>query len=360
MSEKKCPHCGAAISAPMSFCPSCGGGLSSQDAPVCPVCGAPHAPDATECAVCGCRFEPRADSGVPSSDAGATAPSPAAAPKRRKGFAIAAAVVAVLAVVGGVIVLVTGGKSGHDATLADTLAADSVESVAEEETPAEELTVGTVVKRYKHGESFLEIQYPVSGNPVLVQNIREWMNEQLGGSYERSLDDADAFIRHYGKGLDTLDTGYGEYAQDKIYKEYENDRIVTFLHYSSFYGGGVHGISATIGVTFRKSDGKIFTNDLIREYYKLRPAIVRELRNYFNVSSDEELMGNLQLGDPSYTYTIDDIPVPKSNPWITAEGIVFLYAPYEIACYAAGSPTFTLPVSEVEPYVTATAKSFFR
>lgn len=361
MSEKKCPHCGAVISAPMSpFCPSCGGSLSSQEADTCPVCGAPHAPAAAECAVCGCRFETRAEGGVTPSDADAAAPSPAAAPKRHKGFAIAAAVVAALAVVGDIGVLVADGRSGHAAAPADTLATDSLESVAEEETPAEELTVGTVDRRQKHGESSLEIQYPVSGNPILVQNIREWMNEQLGGTYEQSLDDTDAFFRHYARELGKVDTGYGEYAQNRIYKEYENDLIVTFLHYSSFYGGGAHGISATTGVTFRKSDGKIFSNDLIREYYKLKPAMARGLRGYFGVSSDEELMERLQLEASGSTGTIDDIPAPSNNPWITAEGIVFLYVPYEIACYADGSPNFVLPVSEVEPYVMATAKSFFR
>ena len=47
------------------------------------------------------------------------------------------------------------------------------------------------------------------------------------------------------------------------------------------------------------------------------------------------------------------IPLPKQyEPYPSADGIVFTYAQYEIACYAAGMPTFTIPYSDVQPFLS--------
>ena len=358
MSETKCPHCGAPIFAPTTFCPQCGGPRSPEEADKCPVCGTARTADAAECPVCGYHFNSRS---AADSDRPALQPEPADPTPRRKGPVIAAVVAAVAVIVGVVLFFTVFKSNNHDDALAGAgdEATDSLTDDDAEEAPTEVAIFGTVSKQRKYGESSLEIEYPVSGNPVLVQNVREWINEALGGTYQGLLDDANAFFNHYAKDLNKVDEGYGEYVQNKIHLVYENERIITFLHESSYYGGGAHGISASTGTTFRKSDGKIFTNDLIREYHKLKPAMARGLRDYFSVSTDEELLERVQL-ESRLCGNIDDIPAPNSHPWITAEGIVFLYVPYEIACYADGSPTFVLPVSEVEPYVMATAKSFFR
>lgn len=40
----------------------------------------------------------------------------------------------------------------------------------------------------------------------------------------------------------------------------------------------------------------------------------------------------------------EQIPFPAHEPYYTEDGACFIYQHYEIACYAAGRPMFTLPV----------------
>lgn len=282
--------------------------------------------------------------------------------KRKKKTVVIASLVVLMVMVAGVMFYMSnyGSHLSDNTVMADTVSIDTLAGSDRLSAEAEQTgPIRTSMKSSRYGESSLDVEYPESGNPVLLQNIREWINETLGGTYDKSLDDTDAFFRHYADKLKNVDEGLGEYSKTKISKAYENSKIVTYIVDTDFYGGGVHGISNKTGVTFRKSDGKIFTNDLISEYYNLKPAMARGLRQYFDVSSNEELMSRLQLSDVGSNPTVDDIPVPSNNPWITADGIVFTYAPYEIACFADGSPTFTLPVETVAKYVTATAKTFF-
>lgn len=81
------------------------------------------------------------------------------------------------------------------------------------------------------------------------------------------------------------------------------------------------------------------------------------MKKYFGVVTDDELMDNLQLNNE--LYNINNLPLPETDPWITKDGVFFSYAPYEIASYAAGAPSFVIPISKVKNHVTSTAKTFF-
>lgn len=72
------------------------------------------------------------------------------------------------------------------------------------------------------------------------------------------------------------------------------------------------------------------------------------MQQYFKVKTGKELDDLLMLPTPGY------LPKPVSDPYLTKEGVVFVYQQYEIAPYAAGSPKFTLPYSEVKKYMTHT------
>lgn len=204
------------------------------------------------------------------------------------------------------------------------------------------------------GKSSLKIDFPKCSNAVLEQNILEWINEQLGGTYEGDLKNHDAMFNHYASQLGTIDEGYGEYSKTKLTKAYEDDFVVTYQDDSEFYSGGIHGIGSISGKTFRKSDGKLFSNSFIT-FYKLRDQAVRGLKRYFGVSSDDELLEHLQIEGNS----LEQLPPPSNDPWIMGDGVHFLYTPYEIASYAEGSPTFTISIENIKPAVNATAKTFF-
>lgn len=268
-----------------------------------------------------------------------------------------------LYIIGALLFCLITGLGIYFATNSDKHQSEMVEVVTDS-VQEEGITMNEVLEKLplfsvhqlskSEGKSSLKVDFPKCSNAVLQQNILEWINEQLGGTYEGDLNDNDAMFNHYASQLGSIDEGFGEYDKTALTKVYEDDSVVTYQDDSEFYGGGIHGIGAVSGKTFRKSDGKMFTNSFIT-FYKLRDLAVRGLKKYFEVSSDDELMERLTF-DGS---TLDQLPPPSNDPWIMRDGVHFIYTPYEIAPYAEGSPTFTIPIEDLKSAVNATAKTFF-
>jgi hypothetical protein len=122
--------------------------------------------------------------------------------------------------------------------------------------------------------------------------------------------------------------------------------------------GGVHGMHGIGGLIIRSSDGKrMELSDLLRSDYdrqKWQHLIRRGLREYFGCQTDEELRESLQVEDFS------TIPMPQMSPYFTEEGLVVSYQPYEIACYAAGVPSFVIPQHELLPFLSAEGLGLLR
>ena len=138
--------------------------------------------------------------------------------------------------------------------------------------------------------------------------------------------------------------------QVSLRKTYETKDFVTYTMEYYSYDGGAHGMSTTEGATFRKSDGRKFGWDIfsLKGRNELQDLIKAGLKSYFKISSDEDLKNNLLEGNIFY------IPLPTSVPYFTKEGVHFVYQPYEIACYAAGMPSFTIPYSQIKGKLTYT------
>lgn len=212
----------------------------------------------------------------------------------------------------------------------------------------------------------IKVDYPVSGDGILANAIREYISETLGGTYTGDLANADSLLAYYGKTqADTIAQWLDNRPNEgpellcffDIKKAYENDRYVTLTTYSESYTGGAHGMQATSGITFRKSDGRRFGYDMLRNtdgeaFHKL---IKEGLRQYFKeygqpVETDSQLKEMLLTDDD-----IDYLSLPTTQPYVTADSIVFIYQPYEIAPYACGEPTFTIPLDKMKDYLTETA-----
>ena len=92
--------------------------------------------------------------------------------------------------------------------------------------------------------------------------------------------------------------------------------------------------------TGKRLDTGIFKNLKSKE---LRNEILRGLREYFEVKTNEELNENLLGVDYKH------IPMPSVAPYFMKDGLVFIYGQYEIAAYVYGMPQFTIPYSRLEP-----------
>lgn len=167
------------------------------------------------------------------------------------------------------------------------------------------------------------------------------------------VESARDFAKENGKKFEVPDIAV--YSIDfKIAKKTETDAYCVFGLEQYDYSGGAHGSSVDVGgMTFSKKDGKRFTAFLKPSVIKtLQPLLRKGLREYFSKGgeqvTDAGLKDMLQIEGTM-------IPLPANTPYPSSKGLVFCYAQYEIACYAAGKPTFCVPYSEIKPFLTAEA-----
>lgn len=221
-------------------------------------------------------------------------------------------------------------------------------------------------KKTKTAECIIKADYPKDGNPALANAIEEYISESLGGTYYGNLSNGDSLLAFYGDAqMKDLESTAKElvgsatpsvYNSNIIKKAYEADGYVTYTATNENFLGGAHGMHSQQGVTFRKSDGRRFGQEMLigTDNDKFHKIIKEGLAEYFTkggekATTDEELK-SLLITDNDINY----LPLPQFAPYLTAEGVTFVYQPYEIAPYAAGMPQFTVSYDKMKPYLTST------
>ena len=131
---------------------------------------------------------------------------------------------------------------------------------------------------------------------------------------------------------------------------------VVFLSENYVYMGGAHGgVTGGGYLTYDKKSGSLVEKMLDPACVTdIQPVLVRGLMRYYSEVGaempEEEMLEHLQVEGGI-------IPLPAWTPYPTKEGLVFVYQQYEIASYADGMPSFTVPYAEIKPWLTAEAKS---
>ena len=115
--------------------------------------------------------------------------------------------------------------------------------------------------------------------------------------------------------------------------------------------GGVHGGTSSVTCTFRKSDGRKFGNDILKDCYseEFTKTVKEGLKGYFEVTTDEELESSL------LDVSVYNIPLPKNPPYFSKTGLTFEYQQYEICPYAFGMPAFVIPYSKAKKFLVRAA-----
>ena len=212
------------------------------------------------------------------------------------------------------------------------------------------------------GEISIVAEVPVDTASALSKAIGEYVSETLGGTWEGSSVDFDGMLNHY---VSVLSETYTEMFEGlpadevrclddvKIVKYAESAKYVTYFVTHDLYLGGAHGSQMLDGVTFRKCDGRRIGWDVFTGQYddNFAELLKDGLKEYWHITSDSELR----------TYFLDEndyysVPRPECAPLFTADGIMIVYNEYEIAAYACGRPSFTIPYDEIEDYMMVTAK----
>ncbi len=255
-------------------------------------------------------------------------------------------------------IALTGCKTKIDTQALNTLTSLSQITPADVKTRPMSLADSVTVNNVK-GLFKIDADFPDSGNFFVINNIREWMSEQLGGTYEGNMEDGAKMLDHY---KNVVLTDFKEniipdmpriedmscYKNVKIKKLYETDRYVSYLYTQEGFAGGAHGWYLMQGQTFRKSDGRRIDYDIFRaELMDELADLVKDniFTQYFE--SNTEDMENLLTMENN-----DFFPLPQSAPIFREDGVEFVYQQYEIACYAAGMPACVISYDLLEPFLT--------
>jgi len=139
-------------------------------------------------------------------------------------------------------------------------------------------------------------------------------------------------------------------------KNRETDRYVVFLSEDYVYLGGAHGGVLGRGpLTFDKKDGHLVTDFLDPGCLEaIQPLLRKGIATYFTEGGEETEPENV---DGYLMLENGMIPFPAWAPCPGEDGLIFTYQQYEIAAYAAGMPSFTVPYGEILPYLTPEAKA---
>ena len=144
-------------------------------------------------------------------------------------------------------------------------------------------------------------------------------------------------------------------AELSLTKEYETAKYVVFHSTASIYMGGAHPFETGPGhLTYALSDGALLTQVLdSARIVDLQPLLREGLTDYFAESTGED---SLKLED-MLQIEGELIPLPANQPYLTPQGVAIEYKQYEIACYAAGMPSFVIPYDRARPFMTPEAKA---
>ena len=137
-------------------------------------------------------------------------------------------------------------------------------------------------------------------------------------------------------------------------RQYETDRYVVFNSTDYVYLGGAHGgVIGQGSPTFDKKSGNRINEFLRKDALEdMQSLLTAGLVQYFNDNDDTVNAGNVR----DYLFLDDEsIPFPVWTPHPTEDGLCFVYQQYEIAAYAMGMPSFTIPYDAVKPYLTPEA-----
>ena len=267
-----------------------------------------------------------------------------------------------LGILCGLMLMLAGCK-----TKIDTQALNSLTSLSQI-TPADidtrTITLADSVEKNKiTGTVKIEADFPESGNFFVINNIREWMSEQMGGTYEGSVENGAKMFEYYKNGVlnDFQQNVIPDmprikdiscYKDIKIKKICETDRYVTYLYTQEGYAGGAHGWYLMQGQTFRKSDGRRIDYDIFREESKddLAALVMDNIFSQYFESDTKEMESLLTMENNDF------FPLPQAAPIFREDGVEFVYQQYEIACYAAGMPACVISYDLLEPFLTQAGK----
>lgn len=208
---------------------------------------------------------------------------------------------------------------------------------------------------------------------VMARSFPSFEGEKLDTAVEFGIDQverfAEPFVKSCGKqGLDRMyktlteneDFSYGFDFMNMLQIELlENtqDYLTMAIEYD-IYTGGAHGSQYLSGISFGKEDGARLGWNLVNldKKAELVELMKNGLKEYLStpdnpIKTDEQLMENLLLFDDPDTPEDElaaGVPLPSNEPYLTRNGLNFVYQEYEVTAYCYGRPDVTIPLKTLQ------------
>ncbi len=234
-------------------------------------------------------------------------------------------------------------------------------------------------------ECSCEVDYPRQSDSLAV-GVKKFIAETLSAIYlphsdeaakpgdyplyEGDLQRCDGLVKHYAEGTkryfasqqkemmkEVLEKGWIPRFQSdlKIRKQGETSTYVTYSVAQSVYLGGAHGsyryTESTISKrTCRPLAQTVDTTKVMQMQELLRKGIISYLKKSGVENAETKYKDQLFLPDDGH------FPLPETTPSLTVNGVSFFYQQYEIASYAVGIVSFTVPYADIEQYLCEEAK----
>ncbi|MCR5077525.1 MAG: DUF3298 and DUF4163 domain-containing protein [Prevotella sp.] len=250
---------------------------------------------------------------------------------------------------------------------------------------ADSLVVDSVGKSFSDSlcSSDVSADFPVSGPQPLVDSIRFFLSRELAGSvssfystedtvpviYYSDFTDAEGMMACYAersfnrlRELSMMEHDGQSYESSMwVGEACETDRFVTYLSQYYEYSGGAHGMASLYGTTFDRRTGArmdypVDTTKLKALQPLLRKGVERYFMQVYAENGERVTAASVQDDVSSLFLENGIIPLPSAAPYLSPEGLVFIYGQYEIGAYAIGMPRFTVPYKDIAPFLTTEAR----
>lgn len=259
----------------------------------------------------------------------------------------------------------------------------SADTLGTNKAASDTLVTDSIV--YDQALCHIKVDYPTAGQDSIVSAVRQYIAKELedlylptsmnGGEdgtpavYKGELNDGKKLVDFHGKANSDYLTGMQKELEDlnsahqihvsyeiNIRKTEETPAYITYQSWTYNYMGGAHGSAFNHSVNISKATGEALaeTVDTLK-VKELQPLLRKGVLSYLNDNNPDEKVTEEQLAD--YLF-IDNgtIPVPALTPYLTKEGVCFIYQQYEIGPYALGMVTFTVPYADIKTFLTPEAR----
>lgn len=172
-----------------------------------------------------------------------------------------------------------------------------------------------------------------------VQSIKtnvDWINQYYDNELKKLYADT-----AFGKKSNVKLEGEGEdrkyYEGSIISFEGQNYNLVTFSLFNNSYSGGAHNNFNTEYTVFDLTNKKKLTlNDVLKPVAKAKVLELLKSNNQSDLTEYQTDLAALELSE---------------NFYFGQSGLVFVYAPYEIAPWVFGMPELSVPYSELKDLI---------